>query len=95
MRRKLQPGDVVLVLVRETPAFYAQIRTIETDVKKGWYRVSLHSPLGDLEWILEDVHIFLGQTWTFQGIPYRMERIGRRREGSGTKTKPIFLRRVK
>jgi hypothetical protein len=95
MRRNLQPSDVVLVHIREKSAFYAQVRTIEPDVKKGWYRLSLRSPFGELEWILEDVHLFLGQTWTFGGIPHRMERIGRRRGESGTSARVVSLRRVK
>lgn len=95
MRRNLRASDVVLIHIREKPAFYAQIRTIEPDFKKGWYRVSLRSPFGDLQWILEDVHVFLGQTWTFQGILYRMQRIGRRRERSGTGANVVPLRRVK
>ena len=95
MRQNLQPSDVVLIHVRGKPAFYAQIRSIEPDVKKGWYRVTLRSPFGNLQWILEDVHVFLGQTWTFQGIPCRIQRIGRRRVPSGTETKAVRLRRVK
>jgi hypothetical protein len=95
MRQNLRASDVVLVHVRQKPAFYAQIKNIEPDVKKGWYRVSLRSPFGDLQWILEDVHVFLAQTWTFEGIIYRMQRIGRRREGSGIGVKAVPLRRVK
>lgn len=95
MRQNLQPSDVVLVHIREKPAFYGQIRAIEPDVKRGWYRVSLGSPFGDLEWILEDVHIFLAQTWTFGGIPYRMKRIRNGREQDRKKATVIPLRRTK
>ena len=95
MRQNLRASDVVLVHVRQKPAFYAQIKNIEPDVKKGWYRVSLRSPFGDLQWILEDVHVFLAQTWTFDGIIYWMQRVGRRREESGTGVKVVPLRRVK
>jgi hypothetical protein len=80
MKRHLQPSDVVLVHVREKPIFYGQIRAIEPDVKRGWYRLTLQSAFGEHQWILEDVHLFLGQTWTFHGVPHRIERIGGRSE---------------
>jgi len=92
MKQNLRPSDVVLVHVQEKPVFYAQIRAIERDVKKGWYRVNLDSLFGEHQWILEDVHVFLGQTWTFQGIPYRMERIGK---GRGRYRSKPALRRIK
>ena len=95
MRQKLRASDVVLIHIRENPGFYAQIRSIEPDVRKGWYQVGLSSPFGDLQWILEDVHVFLGQTWTFQGIPHRMERIGTHRQRSSAGGKVVPFRRVK
>ncbi len=95
MKQNLQPPDVVLVHIEEKSAFYAQIRAVEPDVKKGWYRVSLDSPFGELEWILEDVHVFLGQTWTFGGIPHRMERIGKGKEKSRARARVVPLKRVK
>ncbi len=94
MRHNLQLDDVVLIHVREKPAFYAQVEAIEPDVKRGWHRLTLRSFLGKLEWILEDVHIFLGQTWTFGGIPHRMERIGKRRTEYRRKSKLIPLKRI-
>ncbi len=95
MRQNLKSSDVVLVHIREKPAFYAQIRTIEPDVKRGWYRATLRSVFGEFQWILEDVHLFLGQTWTFGGIPHRMERVRRRREQSPGNPKVTLLRRLK
>ena len=92
MKQNLLPSDVVLVYVRERPAFYGQITAIESDRKKGWYRVRLRSVFGEIQWILEDVHVFLGQTWTFQGIPHRMERIGHRHERN---RRGVPLRRMK
>jgi len=92
MKQNLRPSDVVLIRIREKPVFYAQISGITPDVKRGWYRVTLRSPFGEQQWILEDVHIFLGQTWTFQGVPHRMERVGdRARRPRGR----AVLRRVK
>lgn len=93
MKQNLRPSDVVLVHVREKPAFYGQIRRIEPDVKKGWYRVVLGSPFGDLQWILEDLHLFLGQTWTFQGIPHRLQRIGGEQPRSSTRGTVVPLKR--
>jgi len=92
MKQNLRPSDVVLIHMREKPIFYAQVRVIEQDVKRGWYRVTLQSPFGEHQWILEDVHIFLGQTWTFQGVPHRMERVGERYQRPRGRT---ALRRVK
>jgi hypothetical protein len=84
-----------LIYIREKPAFYAQVVGIAPDVKKGWYRVILRSPFGELQWILEDVHLFLGHTWTFQGIPHRIENISTRRKEPKEKARAIPLRRVK
>jgi hypothetical protein len=95
MKKNLQPSDVILISIREEPAFYAQVGAITPDVKKGWYRLTLRSPFGQFEWILEDVHLFLGQTWTFQGVPHRIERIGKRRQDRRTKARVIPLKRVK
>ena len=95
MKQNLRPCDVILVHIREKPTFYAQIRAIEPDIKKGWYRVILLSPFGKLQWILEDVHVFLGQTWTFQGIPHRIERIGKAREKPATGARVVPLKRVR
>jgi hypothetical protein len=94
MRQNLRPSDVVLVHIQDKPAFYAQIQAIEPDVKKGWYRVTLCSLFGELQWVLEDIHVFLGQTWTFRGIPHRINRIGKR-EKSGPPSRQTRLRRVK
>jgi hypothetical protein len=95
MKQNLQRSDVILIHVRERPAFYAQVGAVTPDIKKGWYRVTLCSPFGELQWILEDVHLFLGQTWTFQGVPHRMERIGKRPKGSSEKARIIPLKRIK
>jgi len=92
MKQNVRPSDVVVVRIQEKPMFYAQIRAIEPDVKRGWYRVTLQSPFGEHQWILEDVHVFLGQTWTFRGVPHRMERVG---EKSGRPRRRPVLRRVK
>ena len=95
MRQNLRPSDVVLVRVREKPAFYAQIRAIERDVKRGWYRVTLRSVFGEHQWILEDLHLFLGQTWTFNGIPHRMERIKRKKRADQRSADQTILKRIK
>lgn len=92
MKQNLSRSDIVLVHMRERPVFYAQITAIEPDIKKGWYRVALRSIFGEHQWILEDVHVFLGQTWTFQGVPHRMERIGEER---GKPRRRTTLRRIK
>lgn len=95
MKQNLQPSDVILIHIQERPAFYAQVGAILPDVKKGWYRIILRSQFGELQWVLEDVHLFLGQTWTFQGIPHRMERIGSGRKPSREKGSVVPLRRIK
>jgi hypothetical protein len=95
MKQNLRPSDVVMVRVREKPAFYAQVRSIEPDAKRGWYRVTLRSVFGEHQWILEDLHLFLGQTWTFNGIPHRMERIKTKRGTDPRSAGRSILRRVK
>ena len=95
MRSNLGISDVVMIYIQEKPVFYGQVADIEPDIKRGWYRVRLRSPFGPVEWILEDVHIFLGQSWTFQGVPYRMEKIGKREGEHDRKAGRALLRRVK
>ncbi len=93
MKQNLQASDVILIHIREKPAFYAQVKAIVPDVRKGWYRVRLRSAFGEFQWILEDVHLFLGQTWTFHGIPHRMQRIRKREPKAQEKAKVIPLKR--
>ena len=53
-------GDLVLVHVEETPAFFARIECISPDVKPDWYQVTLlvlQVPLVEVTWILKEDYI--------------------------------------
>ena len=60
-------GDVVLVHLKDQPAMYARIETIEPDIKKDWYQVTLlflTIPPQTVTWILREEYI--------NGAPFTM-----------------------
>ncbi len=72
-------GDVVLVHYQEKPASYARIETIEPDIKKGWYQVTLlllTLPTQTVTWILREEYIN-GAPFTMGGQPMRLEKVQR------------------
>ncbi|MGD8371630.1 MAG: hypothetical protein PVG64_05190 [Syntrophobacterales bacterium] len=53
-------GDLVLVHVEDTPAFFARIESIGPDVKPEWYQVTLlvlQVPLVEVTWILRQEYV--------------------------------------
>ena len=53
-------GDLVLVHVEDSPAFFARLECISPDVKPGWYQVNLlvlQIPLIEITWILREEYI--------------------------------------
>ena len=53
-------GELVLVHVEDTPAFFARIECISPDVKVDWYQVTLlvlQVPLVEVTWILKEDYI--------------------------------------
>jgi hypothetical protein len=70
-------GDVVLVYMDNSPAFFARVEDITADVKPGWYHVKLlvfQIPLLIVTWILKEAY-FNGEEYTMGGHPMRMEKV--------------------
>ncbi|MEE9121336.1 MAG: hypothetical protein V3U56_08610 [Syntrophobacteria bacterium] len=62
-------GDLVLVHVEDTPAFFARIECIGPDVKPDWYQVTLlvlQVPVVEVTWILEEEYLS-GASFTMGG----------------------------
>jgi hypothetical protein len=72
-----EEGDVVLVYMDNSPAFFARVEQITTDVKPGWFHVKLlvfQIPLLVVTWILKKAY-FNGDEYTMGGHPMRMEKV--------------------
>jgi hypothetical protein len=72
-----QEGDVVLIHYQDKPMAYARIETIEPDIKKDWYQVTLlflTIPAQTVTWILREAYIH-GELFTMGGQPVRLERV--------------------
>jgi hypothetical protein len=70
-------GDVVLVYMDNSPAFFARVEQITADVKPGWFHVKLlvfQIPLLVVTWILKEAY-FNGEEYTMGGHPMRMEKV--------------------
>ena len=68
-------GDLVLVHYQDKPACYARIETVEPDIKKDWYQVTLlllTIPDQTVTWILREEYIN-GASFTMGGVPMRLE----------------------
>jgi hypothetical protein len=62
-------GDLVLVTVEDTPAFFARIECISPDVKPDWYQVTLlvlQVPVVEVTWILREEYLS-GASFTMGG----------------------------
>lgn len=72
-----QEGEVVLIYHQEQPAAFARIESIEFDVKKDWYRITLlllTIPPQTVTWILRETYID-GAPFTIGGRPMRLETV--------------------
>jgi hypothetical protein len=70
-------GDVVLVYMDNSPAFFARVEQISADVKPGWFHVKLlvlQIPLLVVTWILKEAY-FNGEDYTMGGHPMRIEKV--------------------
>jgi len=70
-------GDLVLVHVEDSPAFFARIECISPDVKRDWFQVTLlvlQVPLVEVTWILKEDYI-KGVSFTMGGKRVVMERV--------------------
>ena len=74
MRRE---GEVILIYYQDQPTVYARIESIETDIKRGWYQVTLlllTVPAQTVTWILRESYID-GEPFTMGDIPVRLEEV--------------------
>ncbi|MCJ7594260.1 MAG: hypothetical protein MUO52_05755 [Desulfobacterales bacterium] len=74
-KRGNREGDLVLVYHEENPAVYARIESIEPDIKRDWYQVTLlllTLPAQAVTWILRREYID-GGGFTMGGQAMRME----------------------
>ena len=70
-------GDVLLVYYMDRPTVYARIEAIETDIKRGWYHITLlllTIPTRTVTWILRESYID-GDPFTMDGMPVRLEEV--------------------
>ena len=74
-RSMSKEGDLVLVTVEDTPAFFARIECIGPDVKLDWYQVTLlvlQVPVVEVTWILKEEYLS-GASFTMGGKKVVME----------------------
>lgn len=72
-------NDVVLIYFQEQPAIFARIESIEPDIKKDWYHVTLlllTIPVETVTWILRRAYID-GTPFTMGGKSVRLEEVRR------------------
>lgn len=70
-------NDVVLIYFEDKPAAFARIESIEPDIKKDWYQVTLlllAIPMQTVTWILREAYID-GEPFTMGGRPVRIEEV--------------------
>jgi hypothetical protein len=68
---------VVLIYYQDQPTVFARIESIEPDVKKDWYHISmllLTIPTQEVTWILREAYIN-GETFTMGGRDIRLEEV--------------------
>jgi hypothetical protein len=72
-----QEGDLVLVYYQDQPALYARIESIDPDVKRDWFQVTLlflTIPTQPVTWILRREYID-GGPFTMGGMPMKLEEV--------------------
>ncbi len=70
-------GEVVLIYYNEHPGVFARLESMEADIKRGWYHVTmllLTVPAQTVTWILREAYID-GEQFTMAGIPMRLEEV--------------------
>ncbi|MBN2419418.1 MAG: hypothetical protein JXL81_08550 [Deltaproteobacteria bacterium] len=80
-------GEVLLVYYLEKPAVYARIETIEPDIKRGWFHVTLMLltvPARTVTWILREAYID-GEPFTIDGMTIKLEEVKKSRAQSKQK----------
>jgi hypothetical protein len=74
-----QEGDVVLVHYQDQPAVFARIESIDPDVKRDWFQVTLlllTIPTQTVTWILRREYVD-GSPFTMGGRPMKLEEVKR------------------
>lgn len=72
-----QVGDLVLVYMEGSPAFFARIEDIAPDIKPEWFQLKmlvLQVPLLVITWILREAYIN-GEEFTMGGRAMRIEKV--------------------
>ena len=72
-------GDLVLIYFQDQPTVFSRIESIEPDIKKNWYHVTLLMltiPVQTVTWIIRDIYID-GEPFTMGGKNVRLEKISR------------------
>ncbi len=70
-------GEVVLIFHEDQPVSFARIESIELDIKKDWYHITLlllNLPFQTVTWILRESYID-GEPFTMGGTPMRLEEV--------------------
>ena len=70
-------GEVVLIYFQDQPAVFARIESIESDIKKDWYQVTLlllTIPTQAVTWILRESYID-GAPFTMDSRPMKLETV--------------------
>lgn len=70
-------NDVVLIYFEDQPAIFARIESIEPDIKRDWYHVTLlllTIPVQTVTWILRKAYIN-GTPFTMNGKSVRLEKV--------------------
>ena len=72
-----QEGEIVLIYHQDQPTVFARIESIEPDIKRDWYQVTLlllTIPTQAVTWILRESYID-GAPFTMGGRPMRLEKV--------------------
>jgi hypothetical protein len=72
-----QEGDIVLIYYQDQPALFARIESIDPDVKRDWFQVTLlllTIPTQTVTWILRREYID-GGPFTMGGRPMKLEEV--------------------
>ncbi len=72
-----QEGDIVLIYYQDQPALFARIESIDPDVKRDWFQVTLlllTIPAQTVTWILRREYID-GDPFTMGGRPMKLEEV--------------------
>jgi hypothetical protein len=83
-----QEGDIVLIHYQDQPALFARIESIDPDVKRDWFQVTLlllTIPTQKVTWILRREYID-GDPFTMGGTPMKLEEVKKAKTRKETST---------